>query len=165
MASAGHDAAVAALRALDPAERSFLAGARTGVLATTRADRRPRVVPVCFAAIDLAALPLRLYTPLDEKPKRPGDPRDLGRVRDIKANPMVSILVDRWSEDWSRLAWLRLDGRAELIEPGFGASEHAAAVAALRSKYPQYATHRLEERPIIRVTIARSRSWGDLEAG
>ena len=63
----------------------------------------------------------------------------LARVRDIAADPRVTILVDRWDEDWTRLAWLRAEGRATLLDPGAD-TEHAAVVAALRAKYPQYAT-------------------------
>ena len=102
-----------------------------------------------------------LYTPLDDKPKRTDDVLDLARVRDIAARPDVTILVDRWDEDWSQLAWLRCGGRAALvppIEPG-----HAAAIVALREKYPQYATHDIGSRPLIAVTIERvdelGRTW------
>ena len=75
-------------------------------------------MPFAFAvdATTEADLPV-LYSALDEKPKSVADPRELGRVRDILARPSVSVLVDRWSEDWSELAWLRLDGNALLIEP------------------------------------------------
>jgi PPOX class probable F420-dependent enzyme len=107
---------------------------------------------------------LVIHSPLDEKPKRVVDPHDLERVRDILERPEVALLVDRWSEDWSRLGWLRLRGLAEVVEPGDQGEEHAAAVAALRGKYPQYETHRLEERPLIRIVIERSRSWGNLES-
>jgi PPOX class probable F420-dependent enzyme len=150
---------------LTPAERGFLTTARTAVLATIAPDGAPRLVPICFAVADGAAAAGRLvvHTPLDEKPKRVADPHDLERVRDIAANPVVTVLVDRWSEDWTELGWLRLVGRAELIEPdGPAAAEHAAAVGALRAKYAQYATHRLEERPIIRIVVDHARSWGDL---
>ncbi|HXG40191.1 MAG TPA: hypothetical protein VNJ28_04540, partial [Candidatus Limnocylindrales bacterium] len=69
-----------------------------------------------------------------------------------------------WDEDWSRLAWLRLHGTGEILEPQpHEREEHAAAVAALRAKYPQYASHRLEERPIIRIVGDRFRSWGAIE--
>ena len=61
---------------------------------------------------------------------------DLARVRDMLARPAVTLLVDRWDEDWSRLGWVRIDGRAAIVEPGPG---HAAAIDALRAKYPQYA--------------------------
>jgi PPOX class probable F420-dependent enzyme len=149
---------------LTPAERAFLTAARTAVLATLDAARRPRLVPICFVAIASEA-GVRLYSPLDEKPKTVDDPLALGRVVDILAEPDVRLLVDRWSEDWSQLAWLRLHGRADLLAPDATdePAEHAHAVAALRAKYPQYATHRLEDRPMIRIAIERGRSWGNLE--
>jgi len=139
-------------------ERLFLAEARTATLATIAPDGAPRLVPVCFALADDADV---LYSPLDEKPKRVGDPRDLARVRDILARPEVSLLVHHWSEDWSALGWLRVRGRASLLEPRSG-REHAAAVMALRTKYPQYADHDLDARPIIRVDVVATRSWGSL---
>jgi PPOX class probable F420-dependent enzyme len=153
---------------LTPIQLDFLAETRRAVLATAQPGGRPLLVPICYVVLGSWS-GLRIYTPLDDKPKRVGDAHDLERVRNIIANPQVSLLVDRWSEDWSRLGWLRLDGRAEVIEPGEagepGAGEHESAVEALRGKYAQYATHRLEDRPIIRVTIERARSWGDLAAG
>ena len=66
----------------------------------------------------------------------------------------MTLLVDRWSEDWSRLGWLRLDGQAELVEIA-----DPAIIAALRSKYRQYIDHDLESRPMIRMTIQRTTSW------
>ena len=149
---------------LDPvlsiAERSFVAGARRAVLVTIAPDGRPRPVPCCLVLDETRPI---LYSPLDEKPKSVDEPRGLARVRDILADPRVSVLVDRWDEDWTRLAWLRCSGTASLLEPADGGDEHAWAVTALRAKYPQYATHRLEARPIIRIAIERSSSWGMLE--
>jgi len=148
---------------LDPDQRAFLVAARRAVLATTAADGRPRLVPICYIVDDDApdGRP-RLYTPLDEKPKRVDDPRDLARVRDLLGAPSVTLLVDRWSEDWSRLGWVRLYGTGVVLEPQTpDREEHAAAVTALRTKYPQYATHALEIRPMIRLTIDRAVSWGD----
>ena len=143
---------------LSAAQRAFLDEVRRAVLATITPNARPRLVPICFS-LDPAE-PV-LYTPIDEKPKREDDPRALARVRDIAADPAVTVLVDRWDEDWSRLAWLRADGRARLVpsseEDG---GEHATAVAALRARYPQYETHRLETRPLIRITIERVTDWG-----
>jgi PPOX class probable F420-dependent enzyme len=157
---------MAADQVLTPAELAFLAAARMAVLATLDRVRRPRLVPICFVAIATESA-LRLYTPIDEKPKKIDDPLALARVRDILANPTVWLLVDRWSEDWSQLAWLRLQGRADLLVPDAGQEakvEHGATVEALRAKYPQYASHHLEIRPIIRIGVERSRSWGNLGA-
>ena len=145
---------------LSDEQRSFLAVARTATLATIAPNGVPRLVPVCFALID-AAEP-EIYTPLDDKPKQAGNPRDLARVRDILARPDVSLLADRWSEDWSQLGWLRVLGRASVTEPGDAPDEHAAAVAALRARYPQYADHHLEDRPLIRIAVVAARSWGSL---
>ena len=146
---------------LDATRRAFLEEARRLVLVTVAPSGLPRPVPVCFA---LAPPPLDvLYTPLDDKPKRADDPRDLARVRDILARPRVAFLADRWGEDWSRLAWLRLEGDARLLEPGgAAAAERHTAATALRVRYPQYAGHALEGRPIIRVSIRRAVGWGSL---
>jgi len=148
---------------LSAAERAFLADARRAVLATIAPDGRPRLVPICFVLDPLRAV---LYTPLDEKPKAVEDPRRLARVRDIAADARVSVLVDRWDEDWGRLAWLRLVGSATLLEPDGGqAAEHSDAVRALRSRYEPYRAHDLESRPLIRIIIDHATSWGALEPG
>jgi PPOX class probable F420-dependent enzyme len=145
-------------------ERDFAAAARTATLATVRPDGRPRLVPICFVVgNDAPDGRPRLHSPLDEKPKRSPDPHDLARVRDILILPEATLLIDRWSEDWSQLGWLRLECRAELLEPEpREVEEHAAAIAALRAKYAQYAGQRLEDRPVIRFTVDRAVSWGNL---
>ncbi len=139
-----------------PGERTFLAQRRRAVLATIAPDGQPRLVPICFV-LD-PARPI-VYTPLDDKPKRVDDVRRLARVRDLLARPEVTVLVDRWDEDWTRLAWLRLGGRAGLLEPG-ATSAHGRVLADLREKYPQYVAHDLESRPIIRIAIETVASWG-----
>ena len=140
---------------LSERELKLLSAARRAVLATIAPDGAPRLVPITFVFADA-----RIYSPLDEKPKSVADPRDLARVHDIEARPRVSVLMDDWSEDWSELGWLRLSGNARVIGPdGESAPEHVNAVSLLRAKYPQYAGHRLEERPIIRIEVDRSRSW------
>jgi PPOX class probable F420-dependent enzyme len=142
---------------LTPSERAFLADARRSVLATIDPSGRPRLVPVCFVLDPNAPV---LYTALDDKPKRTSDPLALARVRDIAARPEVTILVDRWDEDWSNLAWLRCRGRAWLLPPS--GPGHAAAVIALRDKYPPYVDHDIGSRPLIAVTIDEATSWGAL---
>ena len=142
---------------LTPVQRAFLEATRRATIATIDPSGMPRLVPICFV-LDPAA-PV-LYSPLDDKPKQTDDPRTLARVRDILARPGVSVLVDRWDEDWSRLAWLRCHGRADLMEPSD--ARHSAVLTALRAKYPPYADHRLEDRPLIRIAIERATSWGTL---
>lgn len=150
---------------VEPA-RSFVAAARTATLATAAPDGRPRLVPVCFA---LAPEPDALgraviWSPLDEKPKATADPRALARVRDLLVLPEATLLVDRWDEDWTRLGWVRLYGTGELLEPEpREVAEHTAAIETLRAKYPQYAGHALERRPVIRVLVDRVVAWGALD--
>ena len=101
--------------------------ARVARLATVDAQGRPHVVPICFA---LAAHVL--YSAVDRKPKR--SPR-LKRLDNIRANPGVTVLVDHYEDDWSRLWWVRLRGRGRVLEAG---EERERALALLTDKYPQY---------------------------
>jgi PPOX class probable F420-dependent enzyme len=109
---------------LTPDERDLLADARRATLATIAADGRPRLVPICFVVTEDV-----IWSPIDEKPKSTADPLALARVRDMRRRPDVAVLVDRWSEDWTELAWLRIEGHAELV-----ASEESV-IQALRAKY------------------------------
>jgi len=156
---------------VDDRSRAFLVAARTATLATIAPSGRPRLVPICFVVgEDDPAGRLRIYSPLDEKAKAIADPHRLARVRDVLARPEATLLIDRWSEDWDRLAWLRLETSADLLDPSaHGAAggherEHSDAIAGLRTKYPQYAGHRLEVRPVLRFTVQRVVAWGALGA-
>jgi PPOX class probable F420-dependent enzyme len=128
-----------------------LAGARVARLATADRRGRPHVVPICFAAAGG-----RLYSAIDEKPKR-AVPFRLKRVRNIVANPHVALVVDAYREDWRRLWYILVFGTARVIRPG--AAEHAAALRALRRKYRQYRAMRLDERPVLAVTPVRVVTW------
>lgn len=141
---------------LTRAIEAFLGSARVARLATVDRRGRPHVVPIVFA---YAAG--RLYTPIDLKPKA-AEPARLRRVRNIRSNPHVQVLIDRYDEDWGRLGYVQLRGRAELIERG---AEYRRALRLLESKYPQYEALPLEGRPVIRVTIERVVSWGRVGAG
>lgn len=147
---------------LDARELAFLVGARRAILATIDPDGRPRPVPICFIVDAADPARVRVLTPLDDKPKATDDKRVLARVRDIRKRPEVSVLVESWDEDWSRLGWLRLNGQATLLEPG---DVPTHAVERLRDKYPQYATHALESSPMIAIEIERATSWGALDPG
>jgi PPOX class probable F420-dependent enzyme len=128
----------------------FLGEARVARLATVDEEGRPHVVPVCFVYREGC-----VYIALDEKPKRVR-PERLRRVRNIRANPNVQVLVDRYDEDWSKLAFVQLRGRASLLAPG---PEQALALTALRDKYVQYGAMSLAERPLIKVEVDQAVSW------
>jgi len=131
-------------------EANFIASHRVARLATIDAQGQPHIVPIVYAFDGD-----RLYTPVDAKPKRVS-PFQLQRVRNIQANPSVGVLIDEYSEDWRRLAWVQVRGRAVTVQEG---PQHAAAVRLLHDKYPQYAAMPLQGRPIIVITSERVTSW------
>jgi PPOX class probable F420-dependent enzyme len=120
-----------------------LATARVGRLATVTADGRPHVVPVCFA-LDAG----RIYTAVDAKPKTT---QALRRLENVRASGRASLLVDHYEEDWSRLWWVRVDGAAEVLEPGVG-------LEVLAAKYEQYRAAP-PAGPVIAISPDRWRSW------
>lgn len=138
---------------LTDAPRAFCERCRVARLATADARGVPHLVPVCYAIIGDS-----LYITIDEKPKRTDIP--LKRLRNIAENPEIAVTVDRWDEDWRRLAWVMLRGRAEILIDG---EEHDQAQARLRERYPQYRTMDLAPLPVIAMRITRASSWGDLD--
>ena len=134
---------------LSPPEEDFVRAQRVARMATADARGRPFVVPVCFVYLNGC-----LYTAVDEKPK---SGRRLRRLRNIEANPQVAFVFDRYEDDWERLAWVLVWGRAS---PVTDRGEKAEAVAALRSKYEQYNSMALEQLPLIRVSPEQAASWG-----
>jgi PPOX class probable F420-dependent enzyme len=135
----------------DP-QRQFLASSRVAHLATADAGGAPHLVPVCYAVENSS-----LYITIDEKPKRRDIP--LKRLRNIRENPQVVVTVDRWDEDWTRLAWVMLRGAAEILTDG---EEHDHAQMLLRARYPQYRQMDIGPLPVIALRIARVLGWGDL---
>jgi PPOX class probable F420-dependent enzyme len=113
---------VGRLRDLPIELRSVIDGARRAVLTTVDADG-PHSVPVCFAVLGQ-----ELVTAIDHKPKAAGTP---ARLRNVRDDPAVTLLIDRWDEDWERLAWVMVRGRARIEPPGTGSD-------ALLARYPQY---------------------------
>ncbi len=147
---------------LSDREKAFLDHQRIARLATADKDAAPHVVPVCFA-IDAAGR--TLYTTVDQKPKRPGG--DLKRLRNIRENSSVSVIIDRYDDDWSKLGWVMLRGEAEILSAGGGdaksPSEHAVAQSQLMVRYPQYAAMTIIELPVIALRIKSVTSWGNLD--
>jgi PPOX class probable F420-dependent enzyme len=130
----------------------FVASCRVGHLATADGHGAPHVVPVCYAVEGAS-----LYITVDEKPKRRDIP--LKRLRNLGENPTAAFVVDRYDEDWTRLGWVMLRGRADIL---WGGAEHTQAQQLLRARYPQLTAMRLEPLPVIVVRIERATSWGDL---
>ena len=129
---------------------ALLRDARVGRLATADAAGRPLVVPVCYAFDGV-----RCYSAVDAKPKRT---RNLRRLRNIAENPHVSLVVDEWDEDWSRLRWVIVEGRTEVLTAGAGFTR---AIDLLLAKYPQYRALPLErtEGAVIEIAPERILTW------
>src|SRR5262249_59563934 len=113
-----------------------LTSARVARLATTDPDGRPHLVPIVFA-LDADTL----YSAVDRKPKRS---RTLRRIENARARPEVTILVDHYEEEWSRLWWIRLAGRPRGLDDG---AERDRALALRAEKYPPY-RHEPPDRPV-----------------
>jgi PPOX class probable F420-dependent enzyme len=141
------------MRMLSEPQRRFLAARRVAHLATADSSGMPHVVPVCFVVEGDSA-----YITVDEKPKQ-NAAAPLKRIRNIRENPAVAMVVDRYDEDWSRLGWVMLRGRAEILEQG---EEHTHAQSLLRSRYRQLAAMRIERLPVIAIRVERAIGWGDL---
>ena len=94
-------------------EAAFIRQARVGHLATVDEQGQPLNLPFCFAFDGEC-----LYSPIDEKPKTAA-PRELKRLRNIRANPRVSVAVHRYDdEDWSQLAHIIIQGKAGVLTDG-----------------------------------------------
>ena len=116
-------------------------------LATIDPDGRPHLVPIVFA-VDGDTL----YSAVDRKPKRS---KTLRRIENARARPDVTILVDHYEDDWSRLWWIRLRGRARVLDDG---DERERALDLLARKYAQYRTDP-PDGPVLAVDVTEVRTW------
>jgi len=140
---------------LTPRAEALIQRARVARLATASPEAEPHVVPICFAYDGVA-----FYSVLDAKPKRVASER-LKRVRNIRANPRVALLIDEYDEEWSRLQYVLILGEAELLASG---EEHARALARLREKYPRYREMSLDAAVMIKIRPRRAIFWSAAEA-
>lgn len=128
-------------------EDERLTAARVARLATTDPDGRPHLVPIVFALEGDT-----LYSAVDRKPKRS---TRLRRIENARERPDVTILVDHYDDDWGRLWWIRLRGRARVLDEG---EERERALALLQEKYPQYRAEP-PDGPVLAVDVTEVRDW------
>jgi PPOX class probable F420-dependent enzyme len=126
---------------------SRLTAARVARLATTDPDGRPHLVPIVFALGGDT-----LYSAVDSKPKRS---RRLRRIENARERPDVAVLVDHYDEDWGQLWWIRLRGRARVLDDG---RERERALVLLAEKYPQYRDDP-PDGPVLAVDLDEVRTW------
>lgn len=127
--------------------RQRFASARVAVLATVDDGGAPHAVPVVFAVQGDT-----LWTATDAKAKRAAA---LRRHANIRARPRVTLLAQRWDEDWSALWWVRADGLAVVTDDPPAVDR---AVRALRAKYAQYRSVGVHG-PVIEVTVDSWHGW------
>ena len=133
---------------LSPAvARDLFAGSPVARLATADASGLPHLVPITFE-VDGDTV----FFAVDHKPKRS---TDLRRLRNIAENPRVALIVDHYTDDWSRLWWARADGRAEVRETG---DDRQSALALLQAKYHQYQEHP-PTGPVVAVHVDTWSGW------
>jgi PPOX class probable F420-dependent enzyme len=116
-------------------------------LATVDPDGRPHMVPIVFALVGDT-----LYTAVDAKPKRS---RVLRRIENARERPDVTVLVDHYEADWTRLWWVRVRGRARVLD---GGGEAERALAVLTEKYEQY-RQAPPGLPVLAVDVDEWRGW------
>jgi PPOX class probable F420-dependent enzyme len=131
---------------VEPWAIELLREARVGRLGLIDSDGRPRVLPVTFAEAAGA-----LYSAIDRKPKRSGEP---ARVRWLRERPQAALTVDRYDDDWSRLAWVQVLGSVALE----GVEERPEVLEALARKYPQYRAEP-PPGPLLRLEPERALAW------
>src|SRR5713101_8633832 len=115
-------------------------------VATASASGVPHLVPVCHVLLDG-----KLYFASDA---------DARKVRNLKANPRVAVTVDLYSDDWSNLKGVLVQGTTRFVDKG---PRFRKLRRLLYEKYPQYpdeaALHEAED-VIVEVTPAHVFSWG-----
>jgi PPOX class probable F420-dependent enzyme len=111
----------------------FIERARVARLATANSESKPHLVPVVFVFDGNY-----FFIPVDEKRKKTVKPEKLKRVRNINENPNVALLIDEYSEDWTKLAFVMIQGKASIADKTQGNMQLQEAYKKLTSKYPQY---------------------------
>jgi len=131
--------------------RARFAAARVARLATVAPDGAPHLVPVVFAVVGDV-----VWSAVDDKPK---STRALRRLANIAAHPRVSLLVDHYDDDWTRLWWVRADGSARVLDATDSADAATRAGRdALVGRYPQYA-ERPPAGPFLAICVDTWRGW------
>lgn len=131
----------------DQEMRGRVRAARVARLATVGPGGHPHLVPCCFVLVGDV-----VYSAVDGKPK---STLALRRLANLRSHPHASLLVDHYSDNWSTLWWVRVDGDGRVLDDG---PERADAIDLLTVKYPVYAV----ERPpgaVIAIDVSLWRSW------
>ncbi len=134
------------MQPLPEAVRQFIAVARVCRIATVRPDGTPHLIPVCPVFDGEATV----YV-------------DIGRryttAEDLRASPNIAVLIDEYSDDWSKLRAVLLRCRAEPIE-GEGKER---AWEMIRAKLPAYEGIGWKPRLTLALRVYDWRQWGIID--
>ncbi len=140
------------MSAIPAAVAGFISEGRVGRLGTADASGQPFVVPICYAFDGES-----LFSAIDAKPKTRGGAR-LKRIRNIRENAKVSVVIDHYNEDWTQLRYVIIQGEARLLTDG---TEFSRGADLLLAKYPQYRAMGLDREAglMIKVEPAKVTQW------
>jgi PPOX class probable F420-dependent enzyme len=116
---------------LNQKTRTLISRAKVARLATVDQKSHPYVVPIVFVFHENS-----FFIPLDEKTKTVNS-RKLKRVKNIEKNPNVTLLIDKYQNDWKNLFFLMIHGKAKVID-GKNNKLMDKIHKLLILKYPQY---------------------------
>jgi len=133
----------------------FIRNQRVARLATVDQNGHPYVVPICYVYDGRF-----IFFVLDQKPKKV-KLLELKRVRNIIINPQVSLVIDKYYEDWQKLGFVTILGEANLLKNG---KEHDRVILMLKDKYIQYRAMDINYNPIIKITVSKIIPWGYLDS-
>lgn len=125
--------------------RALFDDERRGVMSTVAADGSAHSVPVVFVVVGD-----EIVTPIDHKPK---SGKVMARIRNLERDPRVTLLVDRWDEDWTRLAWVMARGAARVDEV-----YPDDLLRPLNARYPQYEPDERHD-ALVRIRPTRFLWW------
>jgi PPOX class probable F420-dependent enzyme len=114
------------------AVEQFIEGARVARLATIDSELKPHLVPVVFVFDGN-----HFFIPIDQK-RKIAKPEKLKRIKNIQDNPNAALLIDEYSEDWTRLAFVMIQGKASIASKTEGNLQVQEAYKKLMTKYLQY---------------------------
>jgi len=98
---------------------------------------RPRVQPITYVRVQGA-----LWSAIDDKPKR----KTPARIKRLQDNPNATITVDRYDDDWTKLAWVQVVGVVAVLD----LTGHDEVLQALKDRYPAY-RERPPKGPLLRL--------------
>ena len=126
-------------------------------LATVDPDNnQPYVVPVVFAFDGT-----NIFIPIDDKPKKTSNSKQLKRVKNIQKNPNISFLIDIYDDkDWNNLSYLMIQGKARIANMVNDIDTIKEAHFLLSNKYLQYNNMMIEiGNKCIVIDIQKSITW------